>query len=89
MNERFRELARRVVGKHHNDIGSISLFDQQIDQFAEMIVRECIAVIRHEVTLKYKDSPLQDESMEDFKAGHYAGSVLARVKIKHRFGVEE
>ena len=88
MNERFRELARRVIGKHRNDIGSISLFDQQSDQFAESIVRECIEVIRQEVTLKYKDSPLEDKSMEDFKGGHYAGSLLARVKIKHHFGVE-
>jgi hypothetical protein len=41
MNERIRELARRVVGKNKNDVGSISLFDEQIDQFAKLIVQEC------------------------------------------------
>jgi hypothetical protein len=42
MNERIRELARRVVGKNKNDVGSISLFNEQIDQFAELIVQECV-----------------------------------------------
>lgn len=41
MNERIRELARRVVGKHRNDVSSISLFDEQIEKFAELIVRQC------------------------------------------------
>lgn len=41
MNERIREFARRVVGKNKNDVGSISLFDEQIEQFAEMLIREC------------------------------------------------
>jgi hypothetical protein len=41
MNERFLELARRVVGKHRNDVSSISLFDQQIEQFAELTIRAC------------------------------------------------
>lgn len=42
MNNRIFELARRVVGKNKNDVGSISLFDEQIDQFAKLIVKECI-----------------------------------------------
>lgn len=41
MNERIKELARRVVGKHRNDVSSISLFDEQIEKFAELIMREC------------------------------------------------
>jgi hypothetical protein len=46
MNERIRELARRVVGKHRNDVSSISLFDEQIEKFAELIVRECCDQVR-------------------------------------------
>ena len=48
MREQIRELARRVVGKHTNDVSSISLFDEQIEQFAELVVRECIGVIGEE-----------------------------------------
>ena len=48
MNERARELARRVVGKHRSDVASISLFDEQIDQFAEMLIKECLHVIDQE-----------------------------------------
>jgi hypothetical protein len=46
MNERIRELARRVVGKHRNDVSSISLFDEQSEKFAELIVRECCDQVR-------------------------------------------
>lgn len=48
MNERIRELARRVVGKHRNDVSSISLFDEQIELFAELIVQECLFIIDDE-----------------------------------------
>jgi hypothetical protein len=47
MNERIRELARRVVGKHRNDVSSISLFDEQIEKFAELIVQECVTMLDH------------------------------------------
>ena len=59
MNERIRELARRVVGKNKNDVGSISLFDEQIEKFAELIVGECAQVClaqRDPGNLNYKPS---------------------------------
>jgi hypothetical protein len=45
MNERIRELARRVVGKRKDDVASISLFDEQIEQFAELIIAECCVAL--------------------------------------------
>ena len=54
-------------------------------KFAELIVRECADVIQKEVSMKYKDGG----ETEEFMGGHYASSVLARVKIKRHFGVEE
>ncbi len=45
MNERIRELAGRVVGKNKNDVGSISLFDEQIEKFAKLILNDCCAII--------------------------------------------
>lgn len=64
--------------------------NQQVDpevlaKFAELIVRECADVIQKEVSLKYKDGG----ETEEFMGGHYAGSLLARAKIKQHFGVEE
>ena len=47
MNERVRELARRVVGKNKNDVGSISLFDEQIEQFAERLLSEVVGILSH------------------------------------------
>lgn len=55
------------------------------EKFAELIVRECVDVIRKEVSLKYK----YGGETEEFMGGHYASSMLARVKIKNHFGVKE
>ena len=46
MNERIKELARRVVGKHRNDTAPIWMVDEQIEKFAELIVRECLKEIK-------------------------------------------
>ena len=90
MNERIKELTEQAeeyaaanatgdweVGPAHQD-----LFNEK---FAELIVKECVDVIRKEVSLKYKDGG----ETEEFMGGHYASSMLARVKIKHHFGVKE
>jgi len=76
MNERIRELARRVVGKNKNDVGSISLFDEQIDQFAKLIVKECIDQI------SVNHDPNSDWDWE-VSRGH------AIAIIKEHFGVND
>ncbi len=76
MNERIRELARRVVGKNKNDVGSISMFNEQIDQFAELIVKECIDQI------SVNHDPNSDWDWE-VSRGH------AIAIIKEHFGVKE
>ena len=73
MNERIRELARRVVGKHRNDVDSISLFDEQIEKFAELIVQECAEVI-FEILVKYTEIDIMH---------------IIRDRVKEHFGVEE
>ena len=77
MNERITLLALKASDP------KTGWLDRQ--KFAELIVRECVDVIRKEVSLKYKDGG----ETEEFMGGHYASSMLARVKIKHHFGVEE
>ena len=81
MNERIKELAREAGLLVHNPEG----VPTKLEKFAELIVRECADVIQKEVSMKYKDGG----ETEEFMGGHYASSVLARVKIKHHFGVEE
>ena len=83
MNERIRELARRVVGKHRNDVDSISLFDEQIEQFAELIVRECAGIL---MTPEYPIN--HPEELGDYNRGWVNGRLLSIEHIKEHFGVE-
>ena len=91
MNERIKELIKQAhivkdysqYYEYDNGNGPIVFFDKE--KFAELIVRECADVIQKEVSLKYKDGG----ETEEFMGGHYAGSLLARAKIKQHFGVEE
>ena len=79
MNERIQELMKQSMVEYQ--------FDMRFspEKFAELIVRECADVIQKEVSMKYKDGG----ETEEFMGGHYASSLLARVKIKRHFGVEE
>ena len=81
MNERIKLLARVAGLLVHNPEG----VPTKLEKFAELIVRECADVIQKEVSMKYKDGG----ETEEFMGGHYASSLLARVKIKRHFGVEE
>ena len=79
MNERIKALAEQAGWDGYEAL------DERNQKFAELIVKECVDVIRKEVSLKYKDGG----ETEEFMGGHYASSMLARVKIKHHFGVKE
>ena len=79
MNERIKELLVKAGWDGYEAL------DERNQKFAELIVKECVDVIRKEVSLKYKDGG----ETEEFMGGHYASSMLARVKIKNHFGVEE
>ena len=89
MNERIAELLAKLDIDLYTDKGvmmtKILVSPKDLRQLAELIVRECADVIQKEVSLKYKDGG----ETEEFMGGHYASSLLARVKIKHHFGVEE
>jgi superfamily I DNA and/or RNA helicase len=71
MNERIREIARRVVGKNKNDVGSISLFDEQIEHFAELLISAVTAEVKDEV---------------QYQCG-WANAEIVENRIKHVFGV--
>ena len=78
MNERIRELAKqaRQIGEYGN-YGQIQLSTQQFEQkFAELIVRECIAVIN-------------SENYREHSEGWNSAIEWADGMIKEHFGVEE
>jgi len=60
-----------------------------IEKFAELIVKECLAIIQTEVSMKYKDGWEQHGVSDDWAAGHYNASLESRVFLKTHFGVEE
>jgi hypothetical protein len=45
MNERFRQLAEQAGAVYSND-HAVSLLDDEIEKFAELIVKECCSAIR-------------------------------------------
>ncbi len=87
MNERIKELAEQAEIKFDKDIEEIDvcvMLPSDLEKFAELIIKECVDVIQKEVSMKYKDGG----ETEEFMSGHYAGSLLARTKIKQHFGIE-
>jgi hypothetical protein len=86
MNERIKELFKKAGGKTttHNlasnpvQYREISeLWDGHIDKFAELIVRECITIIRKRKDIAIDDDMNVDEAMS-----------MAVFDIEDTFGVE-
>ena len=77
MNERIKQLARRVVGKRKDDVATISLFDEQIEQFAELIVRECVSIVAKRKDQAIDDGWKVDEAMS-----------MAEMDLEEHFGVD-
>ena len=93
MNERIKELFKRAGGKSSGRnlasnpvqvVETHELWDDHIEKFAELIVRECIQTLRD-------NTPVVDEhdSVEDWDRGYIRGMVDCEHHIKEHFGVEE
>ena len=88
MNKRIKELIDQATTiEEHGWGASYANFDKK--KFAELIVRECVAIIQIEVGMKYKDGWEQHGVSDDWAAGHYNASLESRVLLKRHFGVEE
>jgi hypothetical protein len=74
MNERFKELALQA-GAVFTDVHAVSLLDDEIEKFAELIVKECIWALWTE------ECRTSDLASEEYTRGSK--------KIKRHFGVEE
>lgn len=90
MNKQVQKLAAEAKFMAEETINQQISKNTGLDAFAEhfaaLIVQECVDVIQKEVGMKYKDG---GDEAEEFMAGHYSSSLLARVKIKQHFGVKE
>jgi hypothetical protein len=74
MNERIKELIKQATTEEHD---GFLYFDKK--KFAELIVRECLAIARH------REDELEDAGL--LKESNAAGIVAYR--IARQFGVKE
>lgn len=77
MNERLKELAKQA-GAEFNDWHAVSLLDDEIEKFAELIAVECIEIVKT-LSPGYQDyrNQIEDAFRRDCVA-----------KIQEHFGVE-
>ena len=81
MNRRIRELAEQTGSTHKQNLGVYQFYTDELEKFAELIVRECADVLKKDMELAHIQLiPL------DFKM--YANGRLKRT-IQEHFGVEE
>lgn len=76
MNKRIQELAKLSGIIQYASDGKVS----QVQRFAELIVRECMSIIK-------QGDGLGDE--DDFDKGFQAGIAMAYNRIRAQMGVEE
>jgi hypothetical protein len=81
MNERIRELALQANMTFNGtdlsgSIGRVQCYEDELEKFAELIVRECVSVVQRQYN-------------GDLESGYYRGLFSATEIIKEHFGVEE
>jgi hypothetical protein len=77
MNERIKELMPLKLKEWGGDSGDN--FSEELEKFAELIVRECAEVCRQQ---QYYDAD------DEHKRGVNGGSITCMNAIKRHFGVE-
>lgn len=98
MNERLKELAEQAGLVRNGDFGmkrwegphSDSISDQDLDKFAELIVKECLNQCRQEWYDTNNDPVInanKDPRMIGIKIGIKQGAIRCLDRIKKRFGV--
>jgi hypothetical protein len=87
MNERIKELAEQA-GFKTDKLGHLFGGDD-IEKFAELIVRECIKESMEEIVsdenIEHESDPLHREYLK----GNNQGIVDAVVRFRNHFGIEE
>jgi hypothetical protein len=81
MNERIQELAWSIGIAGKNFQGQIDTDWNQIEKFAELIIRECLGDHKERIALRYQGSE------KDRDIGY--GMEIVYYDIVEKFGVEE
>jgi len=86
MNQRILELALQAGSTHKQNLGVYQFYADELEKFAQLIVRECMNQVREQYL-----PVLEDELM--MKDTHWKGYVQcgvdSYVAIKEHFGVEQ
>jgi hypothetical protein len=89
MNDLIKEFARQAgfkVNWQHEDVQAIKM--AQYKEFAELIVRECVDIVKHNIyEPDYRGGSQILKSFENYQANRRAEDILNQ--IKEHFGVEE
>ena len=84
MNERIKQLANIWANRRAEDekLGIVYTFSEPaLEQFAELIIRECVSVINTEAA--------EHEDDDEIERAWKMGTEFAVYQIKRHFGVEE
>ena len=82
MNERIRQLAEQAGSTHKQNLGVYQFYTEELEKFAELIVKECIL----ELGISKKCDPYTGEL---FVCEHNAVLDEQIDMLKEIFGVEE
>ena len=93
MNERITELVIETLGKEgvidSRAFGHWALSDDQLEKFAELIVRECMKESMDEIVTDDEIAQEKDPLIREYLNGNNQGIVDAVVRFRNHFGVEE
>ena len=78
MNKRIRELAEQAGSTHKQNLGVYQFYSDELEKFAELIVRECLELCKKQEYDYWRSSEDQDFTPIDCADA-----------IKEHFGVEE
>ena len=84
MNKRIRELAEQTGSTHKQNLGVYQFYTDELEKFAELIVKECIHKIE-----KYRIPVGNSAAGEMACEWTYDALKEIRDEIKQHFGVEE
>ena len=80
MNERIRELTNQMFSMEQFEYAEEFLNDEFIEQFAELIVRECVSINRQRMFLNYEGDSL--------RVAHNNALLCATSDMFEHFGVK-
>ena len=74
MNERIKELAEQAGSTHKQNLGVYQFYSDELEKFAELIVRECVSIV-------------ENSRIEGDEGVCLVGAT--KCKIEQHFGVDE